>query len=163
MSKNFSAPSSKAKPASVTTASACASAMRVAAMVLVPCAMFANGPPCTNAGTPSTVCTRFGLTASLSSAAIAPTTPVSEANTGEPSVRKPTTMRASRCLRSGMPEERQRIAITSLAAVMSKPVSRGTPSLRPPSPITTSRSARSFMSSTRFQSTRRESSPIGLP
>ena len=40
--------------------------------------------------------------------------------------------------------------MTSLAAVMSKPVSRGTPSVRPPRPITMSRSARSFMSMTRF-------------
>ena len=53
MSKNFSAPSSKAKPASVTTMSAYASAARVAVMLLVPWAMLANGPPCTNAGAPS--------------------------------------------------------------------------------------------------------------
>ncbi len=87
MSKNFSAPSSKAKPASVTTKSAYASAARVAVIELVPCAMFANGPPWTNAGTPSVVCTRFGLIASRSSAAIAPTAPRSEAVTGEPSGR----------------------------------------------------------------------------
>ena len=85
MSKNFSAPSSKAKPASVTTMSAKASAALVAAMLLVPCAMFANGPPCRKAGTPSVVCTRFGLIASLSSAAIAPTPLISFAVTGVPS------------------------------------------------------------------------------
>ena len=34
-------------------------------MQLLPCAMLANGPPCTNAGTPSVVCTRFGMIASL--------------------------------------------------------------------------------------------------
>ncbi len=58
---------------------------------------------------------------------------------------------------------RQRIAITSLAAVMSKPLSRGMPSERPPSPMMMSRSARSFMSITRFQVTRRGSSRDGLP
>ena len=41
-------------------------------------------------------------------------------------------------------------AITSEAAVMSKPVSRGEPFIRPPSPITTRRSARSSMSTQRF-------------
>ena len=30
-----------------------------------PCAIFANGPPCTNAGVPSSVWTRFGFNASL--------------------------------------------------------------------------------------------------
>ena len=44
----------------------------VAMMELQPCAMLANGPPCTNAGVPSSVCTRLGLSASLSSAAMAP-------------------------------------------------------------------------------------------
>ena len=34
--------------------------------------MFANGPPCTNAGVPSSVCTRFGFIASFSSAVMAP-------------------------------------------------------------------------------------------
>ena len=40
--------------------------------------------------------------------------------------------------------------MTSLAAVMSKPLSRGMPSERPPRPMMMSRSARSFMSTTRF-------------
>ena len=53
---------------------------------------------------------------------------------------------------------RQRIAITSLAAVMSKPLSRGMPSERPPNPMMMSRSARSFMSMTRFHVTCRGSS-----
>ena len=39
-----------------------------------------------------------------------------------------------------------RIAITSEAAVMSKPVSRGSPFSLPPRPVTTWRSERSFMS-----------------
>ena len=39
---------------------------------LQPCAMLANGPPCTSAGEPSSVCTRLGATASFSSTDIAP-------------------------------------------------------------------------------------------
>ncbi len=39
--------------------------------------------------------------------------------------------------------------MTSLAAVMSKPSSRGTPMALPPRPITVRRRKRSFMSSTR--------------
>ena len=39
---------------------------------LQPCAMLANGPPCTSAGEPSSVCTRLGCSASRSSAAMAP-------------------------------------------------------------------------------------------
>ena len=46
--------------------------MRVAITLLQPWAMFANGPPCTNAGVPSSVCTRFGFIASFSSAVMAP-------------------------------------------------------------------------------------------
>jgi hypothetical protein len=57
---------------------------------------------------------------------------------------------------------RHSTAITSLAAVMSKPVSRGMPSVRPPRPMTMSRSVRSFMSRTRFHVTRRGSSPTAL-
>ena len=39
---------------------------------LQPCAIFANGPPCTNAGFFSRVCTIFGLITSFKSAATAP-------------------------------------------------------------------------------------------
>ncbi len=54
---------------------------------------------------------------------------------------------------------RQRIAMTSLAAVMSKPDSRGIPPWPgPPRPMTILRRARSFMSSARFQKTRPGSS-----
>ena len=45
MSKNFSAPRSAPKPASVTTMSASFSAARVATTELQPWAMLANGPP----------------------------------------------------------------------------------------------------------------------
>ena len=82
MSTNFSAPRSAPNPASVTTMSASRSPARVAMTELQPCAMFANGPPCTNAGAPSRVCTRFGASASRSRAAIAPAAPSSRAVTG---------------------------------------------------------------------------------
>ena len=65
MSKNFSAPRSKAKPASVTAKSPKARAIRVARTELQPWAMLANGPPWTNAGVPSSDWTRFGSRASL--------------------------------------------------------------------------------------------------
>ena len=59
--------------------------MRVAVTELHPCAMFANGPPCTKAGVPSSVCTRLGFIASFRSAAIAPTALSCAAVTGAPS------------------------------------------------------------------------------
>ncbi len=54
-------------------------------------------------------------------------------------------------------------AITSDAAVMSKPACRGTPSPDPPSPITMLRSARSLTSSTRRQVIWFRSRPNSLP
>ena len=44
----------------------------VASTELQPCAMLANGPPWMKAGLFSSVCTRFGFSASLSSTVIAP-------------------------------------------------------------------------------------------
>ena len=82
MSTNFSAPRSAPKPASVTTMSASRRPARVAITELHPWAMLANGPPCTKAGAPSMVCTRFGASASRSSAAMAPSAPSSRAVTG---------------------------------------------------------------------------------
>ena len=67
MSTNFSAPRSAPNPASVTTMSARRRPARVAVTELQPWAMLANGPPCTNAGAPSRVCTRLGASASRSS------------------------------------------------------------------------------------------------
>ena len=147
---NFSPPRSKANPASVTAKSACARAMRVASTLLQPCAMFANGPPCRNAGTPSMLCTRFGIKASRSNAMSAPVTRNSFAKTGSPSGVKPVTMRSSRARRSARFSLKQRIAMTSEAAVMSNPVLR---SVGLPVLVRRWRSARSFMSMTRFQST----------
>ena len=51
-------------------------AARVAVTLFVPWAMLAKGPPWTNAGAPSVVCTRFGLIAWLMRAAMAPTAPI---------------------------------------------------------------------------------------
>ncbi len=58
--------------------------MRVAVTLLQPWAMLANGPPWTMAGVPSSVCTRLGLSASFSSAAMAPTAWSWSAVTGAP-------------------------------------------------------------------------------
>ncbi len=163
MSKNFSAPRSVAKPASVRQMSPSFSASRVASTELQPCAMLAKGPPCTSAGVPSIVCTRFGWIASRSSAAIAPVTPSASAVTGLPSAVSATSIRPSRCLRSIRSSARQSAAMISEAEVMRKPASRGTPSMRPPSPTTTSRRARSLTSRMRFHATWRTSMPSGLP
>src|SRR3972149_5251436 len=61
------------------------------------------------------------------------------------------TMRPSLSLSSFRSADRQRMAMTSEAAVMSKPVSRAMPRRGPPMPTTTSRSTRSSMSMTLFQ------------
>ena len=58
---------------------------------------------------------------------------------------------------------RQKMAITSLATVISKPSSRGVPFTLPPRPSTMKRSWRSFISMQRFQVMRRESMFSGLP
>jgi formate--tetrahydrofolate ligase len=82
ISRNFSAPRSAPKPASVRTISPSARASFVAATELQPWAMLPNGPPCTSAGPPSRVCTRLGRMASLSSSVMAPAALSSAAVTG---------------------------------------------------------------------------------
>src|SRR5450756_1700978 len=84
MSKNFSAPMSAPKPASVQTTSWVARASRSARIELLPWAMFANGPQWTKAAPPSSVWSRFGLRASRSRTAMAPATRRSSAVTGAP-------------------------------------------------------------------------------
>ena len=163
MSMNFSAPRSAPKPASVTTTSANFKPSRVAITELQPCAMLANGPPCTNAGEPSSVCTRLGASASFSSTAMAPSAFRSFAVTAEPSRFCATIIRPSRSCRSSRLRDRQNTAITSEATVMSKPSSRGKPLATPPRLPTMDRSARSFMSRQRRQDTRRASMPSELP
>ena len=163
MSRNFSAPRSAPKPASVTTTSASFRPRRVAITELQPWAILAKGPPWTSAGEPSMVCTRLGAKASRSSTAMAPSALSSAAVTDFPSRVWPTIMRPSRACRSARSRARQNTAMTSEATVMSKPSSRGKPFATPPSEETTERSARSFMSSARRQETRRASSPSALP
>jgi hypothetical protein len=150
------------KPASVQTISFVASASRSARTELLPWAMLANGPQWTKAGPPSRVWRRFGLIASLSSAAMAPATLTSSAVTGRPSVVVAMTIRPRRARRSARSDARARTAITSDATVICHSVSRGTPFSRPPSPITTRRIARSLMSTTRGQRTARGSIPSGF-
>ena len=163
ISKNFSAPISAPKPASVTTISLVASAARSAMIELFPCAIFANGPACTKAGPPSSVCSRFGLIASRSSAAIAPATFRSSVVTGFPSVVSATTMRPRRARKSEMSDASASTAITSLATVITVSDSRTTPFSRPPRPMIVLRMARSLMSTTRGQVMARRSMPSALP
>ena len=93
--------------------------MRSATSELLPCAMFANGPQWTNAGWPSSVCTRFGLIVSFSSTVIAPAAFSCSAVTGSPSYVEPTVIAPSRARRSKRSRATATIAITSEAAVMS--------------------------------------------
>jgi hypothetical protein len=72
MFKNFSAPKSAPKPASVTVYSDSRIDSFVASTLLQPWAILAKGPPWINAGLFSNVCTRFGLIAFFSNTAIAP-------------------------------------------------------------------------------------------
>ena len=88
--------------------------------------MFANGPQCIKHGWPSSVWIRFGLIASLSNTAIAPAAPRSSAVIALPPSKECATVIApSRLRRSCKSLQTARIAITSEAAVMSKPDSRG--------------------------------------
>ena len=120
MSRNFSAPRSAPKPASVTVISPSFIAAFVAMMVLHPWEMFANGPPWTNAGTPSSVCTRLGLSASFRTAVMAPSAPRSPAVMFLPDLSCATTSLASLALRSLRSFAMQNVAITSEAAVIVK-------------------------------------------
>ncbi len=93
---------------------------------LLPWAMLANGPQCIITGWPSSVCTRLGFSASLSSTVIAPAAPRSSAVTGLPPLNEyAAVIREIRRRRSCRSRATAMIAITSEAAVMSKPVSRG--------------------------------------
>ena len=124
MLRNFSIPMSEPKPLSVTTYSPSLSPTRSAISELFPCAMLANGPQWIRAGWPSSVWTRLGLSASLSTTAIAPAARSCSAVTGSPSNVYATVISPSRRRRSWRSRETATIAITSEAAVMSKPVWR---------------------------------------
>ena len=100
--------------------------MRSATSELLPWAMFANGPQCIRHGWPSSVWIRLGLSASLSSTAIAPAAPRSSAVIGAPPLKDcATVMAPRRRRRSCRSRATAMIAMTSEAAVMSKPLSRG--------------------------------------
>ena len=130
---------------------------------LQPWAMLANGPPWMNAGLFSSVCTRFGISASFNRTVIGPGPLSCSAVTSSRARVWPTTMRPSRRSRSPRSLARQNTAMTSEATVMSKPSSRGKPFATPPRLLTIERSARSFMSTTRRQAMRRVSRLSSLP
>ena len=90
-----------------------------------PWAMFANGPACMRHGCPSSVWIRFCLIASFNRTVIAPAAPRSSAVTGSPSWEYAAVILPRRLRRSWMSRATARIAITSEAAVMSNPLSRG--------------------------------------
>ena len=120
--KNFSAPSSVANPASVITMSANLNASFVATMLLQPCAIFPNGPQWINAGVFSYVCTKFGIKASLNKTAIDPSALSIFAVTGLLFFVYATIILPNLNFKSFRSLLNARIAITSDAAVISKPV-----------------------------------------
>ena len=89
--------------------------------------------------------------ASFMSTVSAPATPRSSAVTGSPRVFVPNTMRPSRSRISARLVVSARMAMISLATVMSKPVSRTKPFSSGPRPTLIWRNMRSFTSITRFQ------------
>mmetsp|Transcript_165 Transcript_165/g.340 ORF Transcript_165/g.340 Transcript_165/m.340 type:complete len:223 (+) Transcript_165:922-1590(+) len=116
----------------------------------LPCAILANGPACTSTGVPSSVCIRVGMMASFISTVSAPPMPKSSAVTGSPALLDPTTMRPRRSRISAMEVVRARMAMISLATVMSNCVLRVWPFSREPSPTVIERRNRSLVSITRF-------------
>ena len=74
---------------------------------LLPWAMFMNGPQWTKAAWPSSVCTRFGLMASLRRTVMAPAAWSCSATTGSPSHVYPTVIAPRRSRRSCRPGNRQ--------------------------------------------------------
>ncbi|KAH3658744.1 hypothetical protein OGATHE_006469 [Ogataea polymorpha] len=88
-----------------------------------PIEILANGPACTNTGVPSRVCMRLGLMASFMMAVRAPAHPRSSQVIGSPDFDEATTIFPSLSLISFKDDDRAKIAITSEATVMSKPVS----------------------------------------
>ena len=77
---------------------------------------------------------------------MAPAACKSPAVTGLPLYVRATCRRDKRAFKSCKSFARQKTAITSLAAVMSKPSSRGVPLGLPPSPLTMARNCRSLTS-----------------
>ncbi len=130
---------------------------------LFACATFPNGPAWISTGWPSSVCTRLGFSASFMITAIAPATRSCSAVTGSPSAVDATTIRPRRARRSARSEASASTAITSDAAVITNPFSRGTPCIFPPSPMTVYRSSRALTSSVRGHVMLVGSIPSGFP
>ena len=125
---------------------------------LLPWAMLANGPACTNAGCPSSVCIRLGISASFIRTVTAPATPSCSTLTGSPFLLRPTIILPNRSRMSSNEVVNARIAMISEATLISKPVARGNTGLGEPSfslsslkPTRISRRARSHTSTTRRQ------------
>ena len=146
MSKNFSAPKSAPNPASVTVYSPNFSASFVATILLHPCAMFANGPPCTNAGVCSRVCTKLGFIASFNSAAIAPCAFKSLAYTGSSLSLYPIIIFPKFSFNSFILFDKHKIAIISDATVISNPSFLGSIFFSPDIPVSTNLNCLSFKS-----------------
>ncbi len=91
------------------------------------------------------------MSASFINTVIAPATPKSSVVMGFFLLSVPMTMRPMRARISARLVESARIAIISLATLISNPDWRIGPSSRSPSPLMIWRSARSFISTTRFQ------------
>ena len=131
--------------------------------------MLANGPAWMKAGVFSIVCIRLGLSVSRISTVAAPAACMSSAVIGAPCRSKATTMLADpraqvlERLDVIVPVTSARIAISSLATMMSKPVWRGKPFASPPWPIVMSRRKRSLTSITRRIWMRAGSISSGLP
>ena len=136
MLKKRSAPMSAPNPASVMRNSPAWIPIRSATTDEFPCAMLPKGPAWTSTGVFSRVWSRLGLMASRMMTVIAPAAFSCSAVTGSPAAVYPTTIRPMRRRRSRSDVESASTAMTSEAAVMSNPVSRGVPSCFVPSPPT---------------------------
>ena len=124
----------------------------------LPWAIFANGPAWTSAGCPSSVCIKVGMIASRSNTVTAPAMPRASRFTGSPFLSRPTTALPTRSRISARLVVSAKMAINSLATVISNPVERGKTGLGEPSlslsslnPTLIWRSVRSQTSTTRFQ------------
>ena len=162
ISKNFSAPKSAPKPASVTTISASLSAVFVATTLLHPWAILAKGPPWMMQGVFSKVWTKLGFMASFKRAVKAPSALISEAKTGFLSKVYPIKILEIRLFRSSKSSARQRIAIISEAVVIENPSFLSGPFFAP-WPIVIFLRVRSLTSKARFQVTFSGSIPSSFP
>ena len=122
-------------------------------MLLHPCAILANGPPCTIAGVCSSVCTKFGFIASFNRTVNAPSAFKSLAVIGLFSLVYPTIMLPILLFKSLTSIAKQNIAIISDATDISNPSSLGTIFFSPDKPVSTFLSCLSFKSTHLFQVT----------